>query len=424
MRYFDDKTKGIIESENRLIIQRIDVLDDVTFKASYIVSSGLYCKGKITALFDLMVMGDLEADELDVKGRFVCMGNCIVSKSITVQNDIWAENIRTSSIICHDQMIAQEIDVDSVTAEGNIIVGKTLAIEEKAQTNQNIICGETAYGAGRIIASTVMTSEPLDLDEGEEAIKSPFLFKTQGGLAADMKIREESLYYAENNDYEGFLSKLLMSSDGSENNCFCRYLKVLKTVEILVCSKVENIKDTAILLGLLEVVDSEYFKLWPKLREWTDLVCQYFANKVCRNQSNKLEFQPATDLKKDYAVLHTKYGKGIVRQIQFLKTSNSISQIATIEFELHGEKKFPIPNSLKYFKIINEKSVLSSDENEDAIECNVSSYEEWLSALVLINRHKEYLGAELHKIMYELLLAKLGLKVKFVQERFKEKGWS
>ena len=91
MRYFDDKTKGIIESENRLIIQRIDVLDDVTFKASYIVSSGLYCKGKITALFDLMVMGDLEADELDVKGRFVCMGNCIVSKSITVQNDIWAD---------------------------------------------------------------------------------------------------------------------------------------------------------------------------------------------------------------------------------------------------------------------------------------------------------------------------------------------
>ena len=91
---------------------------------------------------------------------------------------------------------------------------------------------------------------------------------------------------------------------------------------------------------------------------------------------------------------------------------------------MHGEKKFPIPNSLKYFKIINEKSVLSSDENEDAIECNVSSYEEWLSALVLINRHKEYLGAELHKIMYELLLAKLGLKVKFVQERFKEKGWS
>lgn len=423
MKCFDDKTKGTVESENRMIIEHIDVLDDITFKASYIISSGLHCRGKVTALFDLIVMGDIEAEEIDVKGRFVCMGNCIVSKSIIVQEDIWAENIRTSSIVCHDQIIAQEIDADSVIADGNIIVGKILTIEEKAQTNQNIICGETVYGAGKVIASTIMTSEPLDLDEGEDAIKSPFLFKTEGRVAADMEIDKESLQYAENNDYEGFLSKMLESSDGNEYNHFYKYLKILKTVDILVHSKAINIKDTAILLGLLEIIDSEYFKSWSKLREWTDFLHEYFADKVCENQSIKLEFHPATGLKKDYIVLHTKYGQGIVRQIQPFKTSNKISQMATVEFKLHGEKKFPIPDSLKYFKVVDEKSLLSSDEIQNSIECNINSYEEWLSTLVLINRHKEYLGTELYRIIYELLLAKLGLKAKFVQERFKEKGW-
>ena len=62
--------------------------------------------------------------------------------------------------------MAQSIDADIVQADGNIIIGKTLAVEEKAQTYQKVICGETAYGAGKIIASTILTSEPLDLDDG------------------------------------------------------------------------------------------------------------------------------------------------------------------------------------------------------------------------------------------------------------------
>ena len=162
MIIYDDKTPNAITSGTQLLISSSHSSEDVTFRASYIVSSDLTCQGKVTALFDLFVFGDVHADEIEVKGRFICMGHCIVTGAIVVQNDIWCEDVQAASITCHDRIVAQSIDVDTIIADGSIIIGKTLAIEQKAQTNQNVICGETAYGAGRIIASSILTAEPLD----------------------------------------------------------------------------------------------------------------------------------------------------------------------------------------------------------------------------------------------------------------------
>ena len=134
MILYDDKAKDAIKAENQLIFPNINESDDITFKASYIISGNLHCSGKIAALFDLIVFGDVVAEEVDVKGRFVCMGRCSISGTITVQSDIWAEDIQAKCVICQDRIVAQSIDADTVVADGNIIIGKTLAIEEKAKT--------------------------------------------------------------------------------------------------------------------------------------------------------------------------------------------------------------------------------------------------------------------------------------------------
>lgn len=69
MTTYDDKTKGAIASGRRFILPSFKQCDEATFKASYIVASDIKCDGKITALFDLIVMGTIEASEVDVKGR-------------------------------------------------------------------------------------------------------------------------------------------------------------------------------------------------------------------------------------------------------------------------------------------------------------------------------------------------------------------
>lgn len=215
MILYDDKTKNAIKTGNQLLYPNINQSDDVTFKASYIISGDLHCTGKISALFDLIVFGDVIAEEMDIKGRFVCMGRCDISGTIIVQNDIWAEDIQANSVVCHDRIVAQSIDADTVIADSNIIIGKTLAIEKKAQTYQNIICGETAYGAGKIVASSILTAEPLDLDDGEDALESPFQYAPKSSSSGNTELSRESAKYALNNDYSGFLSKLMKIPDES-----------------------------------------------------------------------------------------------------------------------------------------------------------------------------------------------------------------
>ena len=183
------------------------------------------CSGKIAALFDLIVFGDVVAEEVDVKGRFVCMGRCSISGTITVQSDIWAEDIQAKCVICQDRIVAQSIDADTVVADGNIIIGKTLAIEEKAKTYQNVICGETAYGAGKIVASSILTAEPLDLDEGEEALESPFQYTPKSSYSGTAELSKESAKYRKNNDYSGFLSILLKTPDETMKARFSHYLR-------------------------------------------------------------------------------------------------------------------------------------------------------------------------------------------------------
>lgn len=423
MILYDDKTKGAIKSGTQLIIPSIDSTEDITFKASYIVAADLYCAGKITALFDLIVFGDIRAEEIDVKGRLVCMGHCDVSGMVVVQDDIWAENIHAVSVTCHDRIVAQAIDADTVLADGNIIIGKTLAIEKKAQTYQNIICGETAYGAGKIVATTILTSEPLDLDDGEEALESPFQYAPEAGSREISELSRESIKYAQNNDFTGFLEKLLMIPDELAKKRFKRYIGVLKAVEMAYPSSLVEFRDVALLIWLIEISNTDYFKGWNQIIEWTEAVRDHFINMAEGKMVGVQEPKPATEIAKGYIVLHKKYGRGIVRTILHTNIRGKVSQMAVIDFDQFGEKKFPLPDALKFFFVLDEGITPAVDKVRASIQCNIGSYAEWLAALQLINDYKEYLGTGLYETIYGLLLAKLGLKAKFVEDRFKEKGW-
>lgn len=423
MILYDDKTKDAIKAGNQLIFPNINESDDLTFKASYIISGDCHCAGKISALFDLIVFGNVIAEEIDIKGRFVCMGQCNISETIIVQNDIWAEDIQAKSVICQDRIVAQSIDADTVIADGNIIIGKTLAIAEQAKTYQNVICGETVYGAGKIIASSILTAEPLDLDDGEEVLESPFQYVPKSSNSATTEFSRESAKYVKNNDYSGYLSKLMKIPDQTLKARFGHYLTVLKAVDIAYPTSISEFKDASLLIWMIEISNSDYFKDWPKIREWMEFVLSHFKD-MAEGQSFGLHKpKPASNLDKGYTVLHKQYGRGIVSSVLQTSSAGKISRMATVAFELHGEKKFPLPTSLKFFSILSEHEVSSEDVVESSIQYNIDEYSEWLSALQSIYTYKEYLGTSLYNTLYSLLLSKLGLKPKFVEDRFKEKGW-
>ena len=423
MVVYDDKTSNAIASGTQMLILSCQNSEDVTFKASYIVSSNLSCQGKVTALFDLVVFGDVHADEMDVKGRFICMGRCIVSGAIVVQNDMWCEDVQAVSITCHDRIVAQSIDADSIIADGSIIIGKTLAIEKKAQTNQNVICGETAYGAGRIIASSILTVEPLDLDDGEEALESPFSYSPKALSEPTVKFTAESVKYEKNNDYSGYIAALIKNSEETVQKKLKKYLTVLKAVEMAAPSTISEFRDASLLIWMVELSHSEYFKGWNTIVEWTEAVLTHFQNVAEGKLTNSMQGKPAEKLLKGYTVSHAKYGIGIVENIVSSGAGTQSTKMAMINFEEYGVKKFPIPDALKYFMVLSETSSYSREEIRGSLTCNINDYKEWLTALEIINENKGLLGDNLYSAIFELLIQKIGLKAKFVEDRFKEKGW-
>lgn len=422
MILYDDKTPDAIKNENQLLFPGIDHEDDITFKASYIISGDLRCVGKVSALFDLIVFGDVSADELDIKGRFVCMGRCSISGTMTVQGDIWAEDIQAASIICHDRIFTQSVDADTVAADGNIIIGKTLAISKKAQTYRNVICGETAYGSGSIAAASILTVEPLDLDDGAYAVESPFQYVPDPGPSSS-ELSKESASYAMQNDYSGFLAELMKRPNASAQVRFGRYLSALKAVDLAYPAAISEFKDAALLIQMIEISHSDYFKDWPKVKEWTDAVLSHFK-KMSEETAGLHEPKPAIKLEKGDTVLHRTYGLGVVCSLQRTYSNGKPAYVAVVSFERYGEKRFPLPDSLKFFSIVSEREASSAAAAKASIQCNVGSYSEWLSALQSIYVYKEYLGAGLYHTLYGLLLSKLGLKPRFVEERLKEKGWN
>lgn len=292
MNTYDDKTKGVIASSERFILPSFKPCNNATFKASYIVASDVKCNGKITALFDLIVLGSVEAAEIDIKGRFVCLGNCEVSDSIIVQNEIWANDIRAEYIETHDRIVAQEIDGGTIVADGSIVAGKILAVEKLAKSEKNILCGETAYGAGRIAANTIITGEPLDLDDGEEAVISPNTYRpiavysqTSNNIVGATDPVDLISYgkteYAPLGNVIGYLEFLTSASCDDRNKAkFSRWCNVINEAEAVYQSGISEFTNVAMLIWLVEIAGSSYFEDWDKIYELFDVFEDHFKSMV------------------------------------------------------------------------------------------------------------------------------------------------
>ncbi len=414
--FFDDKTKGVITKGITLIVPEVDEDEEVYFKASFFVAGDLRCITKVTALFDLIVMGDIECKDIDVKGKLVCLGNCVVQNMIDVQNEIWANDIRASKIICHDRIVAQGIDADRVKADGNIVVGKTLAIEDRAETFQKILCGETAFGAGKLVANTIVTAEPLDMDDGEEALENPFVFKPE---CSSSTLFEDLQSFVSDNDYTGYFDALAVIENDDNRDKFDRARRVFEAMTSAFPDRISKFKDISLVLWLTEMIKSDYFLIWPQVSKWLDVMIDHFTNLINGKETILVDPKPADTLSEGNVVSHIKYGRGIVTEIDVEKTG----KYANIIFDEYGEKKFPIPNSLQFFKILSEKAGMTSAELRNSIVCNIQGYDEWIVALTILNTNKVILGEELYNAIYDRLLSQIGLKTKFIHDRMREKGW-
>lgn len=420
MAVYDDKTSGIIKAgdrDNCFIISNVKSRTEAVFKASYIVASSMRISGKITALFDLIVLGDVEADDIEVKGKFICMGDCTVENSIIVQDKMFAKQVKAKNIEVHDQITAQEIDVDVIKADGNIIVGQTLATEELAFSEQNILCGETAYGAGKISANSIITVEELDMDDGVDAVVNPNIIIFEGqNVKSGFDFGKKHI---DKNDYEAYFSDLWVDCDDVMQYDIVRWRRALSEVEKIVKGKELECFDLGLLLTLTEINFSSYFKGWDTISQWWNSLFKHF-NSIANGEGLGVEKKISmADFTINQRVRHDKYGTGKVTGTR--KASGET--MADIMFDGGKTISFKLDIAIKFFSLEKE-SKYTPEELKEKLFIAPIEYGEWLAFLSIMEMYDHMYSPNLNKILNDLLYSKIGLKTKFIEERIKDNGWN
>lgn len=415
MAIYDDKTQGIIKSENRFFINTIKSRTEAIFRASYVVGSNLYIDGKITASFDLIVLGDVYAQDIDIKGLFVCLGNCKVENSITVQGKMFVKNIKAKNIEIHDDLMAQSIDVDVLFVEGNVIVGKTLAVEISAESGLKILCGETAYGAGTLAAREIITGEELDMDDGKKSIVEPrrvSLSDVQGNAIETSK--KKFLY---KNDYISYLNKL-QNTDAIVQETIGRWKRTLNEVSQIVRQDKFVCYDLGVLLSLVELSNSCYFNGWEKISQWEQLFIEKFNRMANKEELETPVHMSWNDCVVGKRIRHKTYGKGTIKEVD-----NDSAIKAKVEFDSGKTVNFQIDIAMQFCSLVDDNA-LSTDELLDRLFIKPTEYGEWTSYLNVLSLYGDKLSKNLYDVTMDLLYSVVDLQSNTIIDIFMEIGGS
>ena len=140
------------------VISAIHSNEKLMFNESYTILGNKLSAPSIYACYDLTVIGDVETEELEVKGNLFVIGNikaksvsCL--KTITCVGDLEAERI-----ICNE-IVADNINCHFLSCLGNVIVRAVIDVEESLETNESVISGEGILGGGKFSAKNAVACE-------------------------------------------------------------------------------------------------------------------------------------------------------------------------------------------------------------------------------------------------------------------------
>ena len=243
----------------------------IVFNESYTIMGGKVAVPSIYACYNLTVVGDLEVDEIEVKGNLWVIGNIKTEKlsclnTIICSGDIDAETIFASEIVAND------IACDSISCTGNVVIRTTIDVRKSLQSEKNIIAGEGILGNGQLSAKNAVAAEYFAF-EGEVSGKVMELdtdtsysmphTKIKEGLSFDeasqilkKKISEELQKAGEINENQ--LVECVKQLSETDNDFLSDWTKLTEDlVELSYKDKITNLRDYLIVKMALKLLPKE-----------------------------------------------------------------------------------------------------------------------------------------------------------------------
>lgn len=146
------------------IIEAFVTSDSIRFNESYIIVGKLLRADEIHAMYDLTIMGDVQAKKLIVNGRLHVAGDLDVECIQCTHGITCTGKIQCKQLVCDMDVVTTMIDADAMEVFGSLLVSTSINVDEDCQVERNILAGEGFSGSGRIKADNVMAVDYFDFD--------------------------------------------------------------------------------------------------------------------------------------------------------------------------------------------------------------------------------------------------------------------
>lgn len=156
-----DTSDSVLDGEN--IAQAVETDKEVCFNESYTVIGKKLQAAKIYATYDLSVLGDLCADNVEINGDLLVDGN-IKAKYLRCRRLVCTGKVNVNSLFCVEDIMAKSVTVDDIETQGSAIVLDSFNVSDTCEVERNVIAGEGISGSGKMTIENAMVGDYFDFD--------------------------------------------------------------------------------------------------------------------------------------------------------------------------------------------------------------------------------------------------------------------
>ena len=151
-----DSSDTVIGGKNILKAFKSD--DVAIFNESYTIIGNETTAKKISATYDLTIIGDVTVDEIKVNGELIVIGN-ISANVLNCDNTFICQGHVDAKKILVGSIVAKSVKCTEFVCDGNALIETTIDIDESSRTEKTMVACEGIMGAGSFTALNAIANE-------------------------------------------------------------------------------------------------------------------------------------------------------------------------------------------------------------------------------------------------------------------------
>ena len=151
-----DTSDTVLGGKN--ILEAFETDDVVLFNESYTIIGEETSAKKISATYDLTIIGNITVDEIKVNGDLTIIGD-ISAKVLTCANTLICQGHVDADKIYVGGIVAKSVKCVEFICDGNALIETTIDIDESSRTEKTMVACEGIMGAGTFAALNAIANE-------------------------------------------------------------------------------------------------------------------------------------------------------------------------------------------------------------------------------------------------------------------------